>query len=354
MENIENKINKIITDITNMVNNEKNVKSHINEIESKLTQIQNFYLRPNVTTIEQSNYNKAFDNFIKKGVSNDLIKKSLSSDKDSAGVTITSSLQQKIIANTIEKSPFRQIASIDTISSNSLDLLIENNQCYSGWVGEDENRLETMTPQLTKKTIHVHELYAQPKATQRLINDSEINIEQWLAEKLSESFAQSEHEAFIKGDGNKKPFGLLNNSKIPHIDAGNTITTDILLKLINSLPEKFIPNATFLMNRNTLSIIQGLKDKLDRFIWQPSLSDPLKHTILGIPVQCSSYMPDIGKNNCSISLGDFKAGYKIVDRSNIQIMRDPYTEKPFVKFYATKRVGADVIDHNAILFAKFS
>lgn len=138
------------------------------------------------------------------------------------------------------------------------------------------------------------------------------------------------------------------------MDVGATVTTDILLQLINELGEEYIGNASFLMNRSTLAEIQGLKDQTGRFIWQQSLSEPLKQTIFGIPVFCSSYMPNIAENNLAIAIGDFKSAYKIVDRANIAVMRDPYTDKPFIKFYAVKRVGGDVVLPSALKLAKFT
>ena len=128
----------------------------------------------------------------------------------------------------------------------------------------------------------------------------------------------------------------------------------MLLDLINSLDEEYLVNATFLMNRTTLSDIQKLKDESGRFIWQQSLSESLKQTIFGIPIICSPNMPSIKADSLAIAIADFKSAYKIVDRSGINLMRDPYTDKPFVKFYSVKRVGGDVINQAAIKFAKFT
>ncbi len=128
----------------------------------------------------------------------------------------------------------------------------------------------------------------------------------------------------------------------------------MLMKLINSLDEGYIANASFIMNRKTLSLIQGLKDEEGRFIWNQSLADPLQQTIFGIPVIISSHMPDVETGKLAIALGDFKSAYKIVDRAGINLMRDPYTEKPFVKFYAVKRVGGDVVNPSAVKLAKFT
>ena len=124
--------------------------------------------------------------------------------------------------------------------------------------------------------------------------------------------------------------------------------------MINSLDEGYLANASFIMNRKTLSLVQGLKDEEGRFIWNQSLANPLKQTIFGISVVVSSYMPDLGGDKLAVALGDFKSAYKIVDRSGINIMRDPFTEKPFIKFYAVKRVGGDVVNPSAIKLAKFA
>ena len=248
----------------------------------------------------------------------------------------------------------RQIASVETISTRALDVIIDSGAFAAGWVGEEEARGDTATPALIKKTIHVHEIFAQPKATQSLINDSEINVEQWLLDRLSDSFVKLENEAFISGDGNDKPKGLLLNDQVEQIELGKNVTADSLLKLINSLDEGYLANASFLMNRNTLSAIQSLKDQTGRFIWQQSLTDALQQSIFGIPVVISSNMPDIEPNKVAIAIGDFKCAYKIVDRSGINLLRDPYTEKPFIRFYAVKRVGGDIVNPKAIKFARFT
>jgi HK97 family phage major capsid protein len=220
---------------------------------------------------------------------------------------------------------------------------------------EEGARDETSTPKLTTLKIPVHELYAQPKATQKLMDDSAINIEDWLTQRLADSFAASENEAFIIGDGDKKPFGLLANNKVKVLGSKEKVpTAEFLLSMINELPEEFLAGATFLMNRTTLAMIQSLCDQTGRFIWQQSLSDSLKQTIFGVPVICTPHMPVIKEGAPAIVLGDINAAYKIVDRSDAKLMRDPYTEKPFVKFYATKRVGGGVVNPNAIRIAAFA
>ena len=138
------------------------------------------------------------------------------------------------------------------------------------------------------------------------------------------------------------------------IAVGAAVTPEMLLKLINTLDDGYLANASFLMNRGTLSAIQSLQDKTGRLIWQQSLTDPLQQSVFGIPIVIDSHMPEIGADSLSIAIGDFKSAYKIIDRSGINLIRDPYTDKPFVRFYAVKRVGGDVVNPAAVKFAQFS
>lgn len=337
----------------------KSFDEKFKHLEEKINSIKNFLSRPEYP-LENSEYKDAFNNYLRKGLENDLLtKSSLSSDQDIAGALITPSIYEKIISEINAVSPMRQLASIETISTNALDVVVEENKFVSGWIGESDEREVTDSPKLKQHKIQVHELYAQPKATQRLIDDSAVQIENWITERLKDSFVKSENDAFINGNGQQKPVGILYSVLNDNRDSIFTpnereINADMLLKLISLLGEEYLANATFLMNRATLSIIQGLKDTTGRFIWQPSLSDSLKQSIFGIPVICCSEMPGPTRDNTApIILGDIKSAYKIVDRSGISVMRDPYTDKPFVKFYAVKRVGADLVNHNACRVLSF-
>jgi len=349
----ENKINEIANDVKGFLAKESNKSLKINQLEDKINKMQNYISRPENTNIDNLEETKSISNYIRKGVQDDLITKSFSGAADEGGVTITPTLSKKIISMINQKSVMRRIASVEKISTRSLDIIFEDGNFAAGWVAEAGDRDETNTPRLRKKSIQAHEVYAQPKATQSLIDDAEINIENWLSERIADSFVKLENEAFITGDGSNKPNGFLVNADIAKINGGAEVTTDMLLDLINALDEGYLANASFVMNRKTLSSIQNLKDENDRFIWSQSLSDPLQQTIFGIPVFISSHMPDVAGDSLSIALGDFKSAYKIVDRTGINLMRDPYTEKPFVKFYAVKRVGGDVINPAAIKIAKF-
>lgn len=328
----------------------------INELEEKRYNIQNILERPNSINIEEQEQKNAFINYVRKGEENSFTQKStLNSSTEAGGFLILQTLYHSIITEINARSPMRQLASIETISTNALDIISEDGKFNSGWVGEVDARDATTAAKLKQQRIFVHELYAQPKASQALLDDATIKIENWLTERLRDSFVKMENDAFINGDGVKKPRGILSpeHEKIEKVKMGNKISADILLDFINSLKEEYLANATLLMNRITLSEIQKLKDNQGRFIWQQSMSDSFKQTIFGVPVVCSSDMPSIDKKGPAIAIGDFRAGYKIVDRSGINIMRDPYTEKPFVKFYAVKRVGGDVVNQEAIKIGVF-
>lgn len=351
-------ISKKIDKITNEWNefyHENKHSNQIKELEIKMSNIQNFIEKPEVP-IFGSEVKSDLCNYIRKGEISDLELKSFSSNGDEGGYLLTPSLYGKIISGMKAKSPMRRLASVETISTNALDVVIEDGEFVSGWTLETGARAETDTPQLQQKRILVHELYAQPKATQRLLDDSAINIEQWLTERLQDSFVRAENKSFINGDGANQPFGILSNKKIEYVESeeDEDISMDDILNLINALDENYLPGATFLMNRSTLSEIQKMQDTNGRFIWQPSISESVPDTLFGIPVVCCSEMPNIAADASPIAIGDFKAAYKIVDRSGISIMRDPYTEKPFVKFYSVKRVGGDVIDVNAIKLLKIT
>ncbi|MFN7038683.1 MAG: phage major capsid protein [Alphaproteobacteria bacterium] len=215
---------------------------------------------------------------------------------------------------------------------------------------------------LSNKLEKVHELYAQPKATQKLIDDSSIDVEKWLGEKLLNSFAAMENRAFIHGDGIGKPRGILSYNagsewgEIEQINTGiiGDIKAESLFDLHFSLKEQYASRAVFLMHKTIVQKIRMLKDKNNQYLWHPGLDKASPATLLGLPVKHCADMPLANDENACIAVADFKSAYKIVDRKGIKILRDPFTEKPFVKFYATKRVGGDVINYEAIKLLKFT
>jgi len=335
-----------------ILNKLEDVNSKITEFSTKsddrISKIENLVSNTDFLCDSESREMKNFGDFIRG-----LEMKSLSSiDDESGGYTIVPTLYKKIISNLNAQSSMRILSSIETISSNALDILFEKDDFNCIWEREGAPRGETETSKFLQKRINAYELYAQPKATQKLLDDAEINIASWLIAKLTNSFLRAENKAFIEGDGDNKPKGILSYGEddIERTKVGEEgkISMEDLLDLMNLLDEGYLSKASFLMHRSTLLEIQKLKDHNDRFLWQPNLVSKHPGYLFGIPVYTCTDMPRFEAGKISIILADFKEGYKIVDRSGINIMRDPFTEKPFVKFYSVKRVGGDVVNNNAI------
>jgi len=337
------------------------INEAMDECKSKIRAMEVAQNRPGVigANRKEDKHHDAFLNYVRKGDDNllkNLESKSLSvgSDND-GGYLVSPKLVYNLMNEIIEISPMRKIATCDTISTDSMDIIFEEGGVSSAWVGETENRKDSTSPKISKSKIHVHELYAQPKATQKLIDDTEINIERWLIDKLTESFAELENDAFINGDGVAKPKGILGYNGEVEARAFNALDAESILNLYYSLKEPYARNASFLMNRSTAHHIRTLKNvTTGQYIWTPSFTEKEADKLIGLDLHYSNHMPSIGKGTTPIAIADFKRAYKIIDRAGVRILRDPYTEKPFIKFYATKRVGGEVINFNAIKLMKIS
>ncbi len=347
----------------------KSIGDSLGGYKSRLDKLEAAVSRPVMAAsqyVGDNQHKSAFNEYLRSGEQkslNSLERKALSASSNSdGGYLVTSQLSGKITKLLQEKSIIRQLASIETISSDSLDILEDLTDLGAGWVSEVQKREDTATPEVSKRKILVHELYAQPKATQKLIDDANIDIEKWLTSKLVDVFAAKENESFINGDGIGKPRGILSYEagdswgQIQQIISDNgSINSDVLYKLYHSLHEDYAHNAAFIMSRSALSEIRMLKDKsTGRYLWNPSISEGMASSLLGVPVYASSHVPEMGKGAIPVIFADLASGYKIVDRVGIRVMRDPFTDKPFVKFYSTKRVGGDVVNFNAIKLLKLA
>ena len=256
----------------------------------------------------------------------------------------------------IEVSPMRQISGQMTISNAGFTKLYNLRGTSSGWVPESGARPSTDNATFASLAFRPGELYAEPIATQQMLDDAEINLESWLAGEVETEFAYQEGLAFIAGDGANKPHGFLsyatgsaNASRHPlgpievHAAASAVaISADEIIDLIHLLPSAYTQNARFVMNRSTQGAIRKLKDGDGNFLWQPSFAAGQPPTLSGYPTTEMPGMPDIATGAIPIGFGDFQRGYLIVDRTGVRILRDPYTSKPNVKFYTTKRVGGGV------------
>lgn len=350
------------------------INESIDQTKSRMDMIETAVARPQLDAAESkqstavpSEYRKAFQNYLRKGMDAGLEHfqaKALSvgSDPD-GGYLVTPAMSGKIVKAIFETSPMRQLASVETISSDALELIDDHDQAAAGWTAETASVSETSTPQIAKRNIPVHELYAQPKATQKLVDDSAIDIENWLATKIADIFARKEATAFISGNGAGQPRGILSYAAgagwgmIEQVNSGTSgaVTADGIIKVFYALKDGYSKRASFLMNRTTVQAVRLLKGTTnDQYLWQPSLSAGTPDTLLGAPVYMATDMPVVAANSLSVACGDFQSGYQIVDRIGIRILRDPFTEKPFVKFYTTKRVGGDVVNYDAIKLLKLA
>jgi len=342
----------------------KKIDQALCDYKTRLSQLETVTSRPelglnHLISTDDLQHQQSFTQYLRNGMDRDLPKlqqKSLSTISESdGGYLVTSQMSKQIISNIEASSVMRNLASSETISSDSLDMLEESDEAGAGWVAETAVREDTKTSQVNKRRILVHELYAQPKATQKLIDDSAIDIGQWLSEKIANSFTAMENQAFLLGDGKGKPRGILTHtsSKIDQINTEAKITTDDLINLYYALDSKFAARASFLMHRNMLQVIQMLKDPTTgQYLWSLGLSAGAADTLLGAKIFESADMPLPIGGNIAIAFADFKASYKIVDRAGIRVLRDPFTEKPFLKFYTTKRVGGDIMNFSAVKLLK--
>tara|TARA_R110002126_G_scaffold3509_5_gene20122 strand:+ start:198 stop:1484 length:1287 start_codon:yes stop_codon:yes gene_type:complete len=292
---------------------------------------------------------------------------SVGSDPD-GGYVVYPDMSGRVVTKVFETSPMRAYASVQTISTDALEGLFDLDEAASGWVSETQSRADTGTPTLKTWRIPVHELFAFPKATQKVLDDAAINMESWLAGKVSEKFARDEANAFVTGDGVSKPRGFLTYAtgttlpgtieQVPTGVSGGFAAApnggDVLIDALYGLKAQYRANATWFMNRATTKLVRKLKDSDGTYIWSPGIAAGQPASILGYPMASFEDMPDPAASSLSIAVGDMRAAYQIVDRVGIRVLRDPYTAKPYVGFYTTKRVGGDVVNFEALKIVRFN
>ncbi|VAV93211.1 Gene Transfer Agent capsid protein; Phage major capsid protein [hydrothermal vent metagenome] len=297
--------------------------------------------------------------------------KSLNTGTDPEGGYLAPEQTEAIIAAAVKDiSPIRQIASIREIGANIFRKPVSNGDGAAGWVGETGARVETTSPTITAIDFPTMELYAMPAASQTLLDDSIVDIDQWLADEVQSEFAVQESAAFVTGDGVNQPKGFLSYTiaedsvkaagELGYIATGvdggfpASNPSDVLLDLIYAPKQAFRANGRFVLNRSVLGQLRKFKDSAGNYLWQPNVRPGEPARLLGYPVSEAEDMPDIATASHAIAFGDFRRGYLIVDRVGVRVLRDPYSAKPFVLFYTTKRVGGGVQDFDAIKFLKFS
>ncbi|WP_306225989.1 phage major capsid protein [Bosea beijingensis] len=286
------------------------------------------------------------------------------------GYLAPATVEGEILRRLANVSPIRSLATVRTISSGTYKKAFSTTGPASGWVAETAARPQGASPTLAELSFPAMELYAMPAATQTLLDDAIVDIDQWIAEEVESAFAEQEGAAFVNGDGVDKPkgflayptvaeaswswgnIGVLNTGVAGAFPASNP--SDVLVDLVYALKAGFRQNASFVMNRKTQGTVRKFKDSTGNYLWQPPASAGAPATLLGFPLVEAEDMPNVANNAVSIAFGDFRRGYLVVDRAGVRILRDPYSAKPYVLFYTTKRVGGGIQDFAAIKGLKFA
>jgi len=317
----------------------------------------------------------AFDAYVRKGEAGSLVdleSKALSvGSGPDGGYLVPAETEQTVNMALKDISPIRAIASVRQVSASVFKKPFSIAGAGAGWVGETASRPTTTTPALAELSFPTMELYAMPAATPALLDDAAVDIDQWIAEEVRSSFAEQEGTAFVNGDGSSRPTGFMHYDKVANaswewgkigaiktgVDEAFPASSpgDKLIDFVYTLKAGYRANARFVMNRATQALVRKLKDDDGHYLWHPAISPGEAPTLMGFPVTEAEDMPDVDDTHAyAIAFGDFRRGYLIVDRVGIRILRDPYSSKPYVLFYTTKRVGGGVQDFDAIKLLHFA
>jgi HK97 family phage major capsid protein len=318
-------------------------------------------------TLIEDEYKEAFSAYVKRGEEKAL---TIGTPGD-GGYLVPSETESEILTRLTAISPIRAIATVRQVSTAVYKKPVTLTGPAASWVAETTSR----TTQTTSQTIDLldfptAELYAQPAATQIFLDDAAVDVGQWITDEVNAAFAEQETAAFISGTGTNQPKGFLAYDqvaeaswaweKIGYLTTGvdgafaADDESDVLIDLVYALKAGYRQNASWVMNRRTQAAVRKIKDNDDNYIWSPAATADGKATLMGFPLVEAEDMPDIDDDATPIAFGDFRRGYLVVDRAGINILRDPYSSKPYVLFYTTKRVGGGVQDFDAIKLLKFA
>lgn len=348
------------------------LRAEIDQLKAKLRHNLVEANRPHLGTEQKSGESEGFADFLRSGESAIEGKSVDNASTAAGGHAVPREIDEVIDRTLVAISPIRRIANVVKIGSSNYRKLITNGGTPSGWVGFEALRPETATPTFTEVVPASGELYANPAASQHMLDDAAFDVEGWLANEIATEFARAEGMAFVKGTGTNQPLGFLSSPTAITADGTRPIGTlqtigtgvagafpasnpqDKLVDLIQSLRQPYRQGAVFVMNSSTAAIVRKMKTADGAFIWQPGMIAGQPATLLGYPVVEAEDMPDVTANSLSIAFGNFKAGYIITERAETSILRDPYSKKPYVYFYATKRVGGQVVNSEAIKLLRFA
>ncbi|NQX94959.1 MAG: phage major capsid protein [Erythrobacter sp.] len=346
------------------------LRTDVDEVKARLDKFSRAAARPAMGgDAPESQEVKSFVNgYLRRGRKPEV--KSLNSVSPSdGGFAVPQVIDQAIARELTEISPIRSIAQVVQTGTSGYRKLVSTGGTASGWVSEIASRDETEAPNFAEIAPPSGDLFANPAASQTMLDDVAFDIETWLANEIAIEFARAEGAAFVSGTGSNQPEGFLTapNSTaedgvrtfgtVQYIGSGNASGFDAapeakLIDLIHSLKAGHRQGASFVMNSSTLSAIRKLKTSDGAFLWQPGMVEGQPDRLLGYPVIEAEDMPSVESGEFPIAFGNFRHGYLIAEHAATQILRDPFSNKPFVHFYATKRVGGQVLDSNAIKLLK--
>ncbi|MDF1606961.1 phage major capsid protein [Hoeflea sp. YIM 152468] len=364
------KVDRINAEITTL-------SKSLDEVNAALAAIKLGGAGGNTAEPEKAEHTQAFNQFFRRGAEAGLrdleVKAKLTTQSDPDGGYLVPEETETGIDRVLGTvSTIRSLARTMSISTNTYKKLVNMGGATSGWVGEEDSRPGTGTPTLREIAINTGEIYAMPGATQSMLDDGRIDIAGWLADEVSIEFAEQEGAAFATGDGVNKPRGILAYDTVANAShawgklgyiatkeaadfkaASTTVSpVDCLIELYYALKAGYRNNASWLMSDATMSTVRKFKDADGAFVWAPPTSAAEVATILGKPVHNDDNMEAVGAGKFPIAFGDFKRSYLIVDRAGIRVLRDPYTAKPNVLFYTTKRVGGGIVNFEAMKLLK--
>ncbi len=346
-------------------------KERVNMLERKTVSAARPHLA--AATDFEAPHQKAFDAYLRSGEDDglrglELEGKAMSSAVNSVGGYLVDPQTAETIKSVLNTTAsIRAIANVVNVEATSYDVLIDSSEMGAGWADETTTTAETGTPTIERISIPLHELSALLKASQRLLDDSAFDVEAWLAGRIADKFARAEAAAFINGDGVDKPTGILTHAAVDNASWswGNIgyVATGVdgdfnggngIIDVVYALGAQYRANASFVMNSKTAGAVRKLKDGDGRFLWSDGLAAGEPARLLGYPVLIAEDMPDIASGADAIAFGDFGAGYTVAERPDLRVLRDPFSAKPHMMFYATKRIGGDVSDFAAIKLLRFA
>jgi len=348
------------------------LRTDVEEVKSRLDKVARAASRPAMggaaPASDAAEVKSFVDGYLRRGRETEL-KSITSTPPGDGGFAVPRQIDAVIAAQLVGISPIRAIAQVVQTGSSGYRKLVSTAGIASGWVSETAPRPETGTPRFAEIAPPAGDLYANPAASQGMIDDTAFDLESWLANEIALEFARAEGTAFVNGTGNNQPEGFLSAAKattkdgvrafgsLQFLGSGNatglgTAPDAKLIDLIHSLKSGYRQGAVFVMNSATLASVRKLKTADGAFVWQPGMVEGQPDRLLGYPVVEAEDMPDVAAGTFPIAFGNFRHGYLIAEHSATRVLRDPFTNKPFVHFYATKRIGGKVLDSNAIKLLK--